>query len=172
MLKFKLDRSKRNRYFKRCINAASLIYNRVVEIPFTPRAKRVLELAEEESDLLGHNYIGTEHLLLGTIGVEDGIALRVLENLGVDSTKIRPLVVRMLGENTQVSNASVSSPRDLLDRLRRQDSIAAVEDREIIELLRSIAQNTSAIVQSLNTLNQNMTVLCGRVEQIEGKLSS
>ena len=52
-----------------------------VEIPFTPRAKRVLELALEEARQLGHNYIGTEHLLLGLLREGEGVAARVLENL-------------------------------------------------------------------------------------------
>ena len=60
-----------------------------VEIPFTPRAKRVLELSLEEARTLGHNYIGTEHLLLGLLREGEGVAARVLENLGADPTKIR-----------------------------------------------------------------------------------
>ena len=60
-----------------------------VEIPFTPRAKRVLELSLEEARQLGHNYIGTEHLLLGLIREGEGVAARVLENLGVDLAKVR-----------------------------------------------------------------------------------
>jgi len=55
-----------------------------VKIPFTPRAKRVLELSLEEAHQLGHNYIGTEHLLLGLIEEGEGVAAKVLENLGVD----------------------------------------------------------------------------------------
>lgn len=69
-----------------------------VEIPFTPRAKRVLELSLEEARQLGHNYIGTEHLLLGLIREGEGVAARVLENLGVDLGKVRTQVIRMLGE--------------------------------------------------------------------------
>ncbi|MFB2894465.1 ATP-dependent Clp protease ATP-binding subunit [Aerosakkonemataceae cyanobacterium BLCC-F50] len=74
-----------------------------VEIPFTPRAKRVLELSLEEARQLGHNYIGTEHLLLGLIREGEGVAARVLENLGVDLSKVRTQVIRMLGENTEVT---------------------------------------------------------------------
>ena len=59
------------------------------EIPFTPRAKRVLELSLEEAHQLGHNYIGTEHLLLATESEVESIALHVLENYGVDVQKIR-----------------------------------------------------------------------------------
>ena len=75
-----------------------------VEIPFTPRAKRVLELSLEEARQLGHNYIGTEHLLLGLIRDGEGVAARVLENLGVDLAKVRTQVIRMLGETAEVSS--------------------------------------------------------------------
>jgi ATP-dependent Clp protease ATP-binding subunit ClpC len=77
-----------------------------VEIPFTPRAKRVLELSLEEARQLGHNYIGTEHLLLGLIREGEGVAARVLENLGVDLSKVRTQVIRMLGETAEVSSGS------------------------------------------------------------------
>ncbi|XP_059641275.1 ATP-dependent Clp protease ATP-binding subunit ClpA homolog CD4B, chloroplastic [Cornus florida] len=70
-----------------------------VEIPFTPRAKRVLELSLEEARQLGHNYIGSEHLLLGLLREGEGVAARVLENLGADPSTIRTQVIRMVGEN-------------------------------------------------------------------------
>merc|ERR1719331_1188484 len=72
-----------------------------VEIPFTPRAKRVLELSLEEARQLGHSYIGTEHLLLGLLREGEGVAARVLEGLGVDQGKIRTQVVRMVGESQE-----------------------------------------------------------------------
>ncbi|MDO5306785.1 MAG: ATP-dependent Clp protease ATP-binding subunit [bacterium] len=78
-----------------------------VEIPFTPRAKRVLELSWDEARQLGHNYIGTEHLLLGLIREGEGVAARVLENLGVDLNKIRSNVVKMLGDSKPQGTASV-----------------------------------------------------------------
>ncbi len=80
-----------------------------VEIPFTPRAKRVLELSLEEARQLGHNYIGTEHLLLGLIREGEGVAARVLENLGIDLTKVRTQVIRMLGETAEVGSGGSSS---------------------------------------------------------------
>ncbi len=79
-----------------------------VEIPFTPRAKRVLELSLEEARQLGHNYIGTEHLLLGLIREGEGVAARVLENLGVDLAKVRTQVIRMLGESAEVASGGGS----------------------------------------------------------------
>jgi len=72
-----------------------------VEIPFTPRAKRVLELSLEEARQLGHNYIGTEHILLGLLREGEGVAARVLETLGADPAKIRTQVIRMVGESQE-----------------------------------------------------------------------
>jgi ATP-dependent Clp protease ATP-binding subunit ClpC len=68
------------------------------EIPFTPRAKKVLELAVEEAQNMGHNYVGTEHLLLGLIREEEGVAARVLENIGVRLDVVREEVISLLGE--------------------------------------------------------------------------
>jgi len=70
------------------------------EIPFTPRAKRVLELAIEEARLLGHNYVGTEHLLLGLIREGEGVAAQVLSDLGVDRKRVREEVLKLLGPST------------------------------------------------------------------------
>lgn len=69
-----------------------------VEIPFTPRSKRVLELSLEESRSFGQDYVGTEHLLLGLIRDGEGVAARVLLNLGVDSKEVRAKVIEMLSE--------------------------------------------------------------------------
>ncbi|CAD5990454.1 ATP-dependent Clp protease ATP-binding subunit ClpA homolog [Planktothrix tepida] len=69
------------------------------EIPFTPRAKRILEFSLEESRQLGHNYIGTEHLLLGLIREEEGVAVRVLENLKVNFSRIRKQVLLILNRS-------------------------------------------------------------------------
>ena len=84
-----------------------------VEIPFTPRAKRVLELSLEEARQLGHNYIGTEHLLLGLIREGEGVAARVLENLSIDLTKVRTQVIRMLGETAEVGSGANSTKGNL-----------------------------------------------------------
>jgi ATP-dependent Clp protease ATP-binding subunit ClpC len=78
-----------------------------VEIPFTPRAKRVLEMSLEEARQLGHNYIGTEHILLGLLREGEGVAARVLETLGADPAKIRTQVIRMVGESQEPVGAGV-----------------------------------------------------------------
>ncbi|CAM8974919.1 unnamed protein product [Rhodiola kirilowii] len=70
------------------------------KIPFTPRAKRVLELSLEEARQLGHNYIGSEHLLLGLLCEGEGVAARVLENLGADAATIRTQVIRMVSDSS------------------------------------------------------------------------
>ena len=65
-------------------------------IPFTPRAKKVLELSLRESQQMGHNYIGTEHILLGLIRQGDGTAARVLAGLGADLSGVRAQVLQLL----------------------------------------------------------------------------
>lgn len=81
-----------------------------VEIPFTPRAKRVLELAWDEARQLGHNYIGTEHLLLGLIREGEGVAAKVLESLNVDISRVRSNILRMLSESGTVASGVGAGP--------------------------------------------------------------
>ncbi len=70
------------------------------DIPFTPKAKKVIELAMDEARRLGHNYIGTEHLLLGLIKEGEGVASHVLMNVGLDLNKVRAEVIKLLGSST------------------------------------------------------------------------
>jgi len=74
----------------------------VGEVGLTPRAKRVIELAIDEARRLGHNYIGTEHLLLGLVREGEGIAAGVLESLGVNLDKVRHEVIRVLSQSSSV----------------------------------------------------------------------
>ncbi len=80
------------------------------QLPFTPRAKKVLELALEEAQNLGHSYIGTEHLLLGLIRESDGPAAHVLQNLNVKPEEVRDEVVELLG--TDAPAAAGKSPEE------------------------------------------------------------
>ena len=74
-------------------------------IPFTPRAKKVLELSLREALQLGHNYIGTEHILLGLIREGEGVAAQVLQKLGADLPKVRQTVIQLLsGVQTEESS--------------------------------------------------------------------
>ncbi|CAN1273642.1 Chaperone protein ClpC1, chloroplastic [Linum perenne] len=83
-----------------------------VEILFTPGAKRVLELSLEEARQLGHNYIGSEHLLLGLLREGEGLAALVLENLGADASNIRTQVIHMVGESNEVTANIGPNTRD------------------------------------------------------------
>lgn len=67
------------------------------DLPFTPKAKKVIELAMDEARALGHNYIGTEHLLLGLIREGEGVASQVLMNMGLELEKVREEVMNLLG---------------------------------------------------------------------------
>ena len=97
-----------------------------VEIPFTPRARRVLELSLEEARKLGHDYIGTEHLLLGMIREGEGVAARVMEIMGAELPKIRTAVIRMLAETADIQTPaptdtpSGSTSRDRKNKLNIQ----------------------------------------------------
>ncbi|WP_037343109.1 Clp protease N-terminal domain-containing protein, partial [Saccharopolyspora rectivirgula] len=75
-------------------------------IPFTPRAKKVLELSLREALQLGHNYIGTEHILLGLIREGEGVAAQVLVKLGADLNRVRQQVLQLL------SSAEVEEPEE------------------------------------------------------------
>jgi len=77
----------------------------VGEVGLTPRAKRVIELAIDEARRLGHNYIGTEHLLLGLVREGEGIAAGVLESLGVNLDKVRHEVIRVLSQSSAAGPA-------------------------------------------------------------------
>src|SRR5688572_32067015 len=79
------------------------------QLPFTPRAKKVLELAVEEASNLGHNYIGTEHLLLGLIRENEGVAAQVLLNLGLKLEDVREEVLEFLGADSGEEEEEESS---------------------------------------------------------------
>ena len=138
-----------------------------VEIPFTPRAKRVLELSWDEARQLGHNYIGTEHLLLGLIREGEGVAARVLENLGVDLNKIRTNVVKMLGESKSqavTSGGSSSSTASKvktpsLDEYGTDLTLAASEMR--LDPVVGREKEIERVIQILARRTKNNPVLLG-----------
>ena len=140
-----------------------------VEIPFTPRAKRVLELSWDEARQLGHNYIGTEHLLLGLCREGEGVAAKVLEKLGVDLNKVRSNVVKMLGESkpqTVSSGASSSSSTTggktktpSLDEFGRDLTLAAQELR--LDPVVGREKEIERVIQILARRTKNNPVLIG-----------
>ncbi|MDR5696810.1 MAG: Clp protease N-terminal domain-containing protein, partial [Armatimonadota bacterium] len=121
------------------------------EVAFTPRAKKVLELALDEARRLGHNYIGTEHLLLGLIREGEGVAARVLEAMGADLERVRAQVVYLLGEEGTSSYPKASSKTPTLDefgrdltKMARENKLDPVigRDREIERVIQVLSRRT------------------------------
>jgi ATP-dependent Clp protease ATP-binding subunit ClpA len=131
-------------------------------IPFSPRAKKVLELSLREAKQLGHNYIGTEHILLGLIREGEGVAAQVLVRLGADLSRVRQQVIQLLSGDAGTEEAGARTrlvrmtvPDDLLEaqeqfaQVRRQkqaaidaedfDRAAALRDQEQ-QLLRRLVE--------------------------------
>jgi ATP-dependent Clp protease ATP-binding subunit ClpC len=131
------------------------------EIPFTPRAKRVLELSVDEARQLGHNYVGTEHLLLGLIREGEGVAARVLLELGVDRKKVREETLKLLGGTPSVSQpereGKVETPalnqfgRDLT-ALAREAKLDPIIGRE---------SEIERVIQVLSRRKKNNPILIG-----------
>ena len=139
-----------------------------VEIPFTPRAKRVLGLAWDEARQLGHNYIGTEHLLLALIRETEGVAAKVLENLGVDLNKVRNSVIKMLGETkpmesntaTAATGATGSKAKTpSLDEYGTDLTLAAQEQR--LDPVVGRQKEIERVIQILARRTKNNPVLLG-----------
>ncbi|MGA8534929.1 MAG: ATP-dependent Clp protease ATP-binding subunit [Candidatus Tumulicola sp.] len=128
------------------------------EMVFTPRAKRVIELAFEEARQLNHNYIGTEHLLLGLIREGEGVAARVLTNLGVDPAKVRVQTTSLLGAEGQTPAPKGKSKTPTLDaygrdltQLARDNKLDPVigrnnEIERVIQILSRRTKNNPALI--------------------------
>ena len=134
------------------------------EIPFTPRAKKVLELAVEEAQNFGHTYVGTEHLLLGLLREEEGIAARVLENLGVRINEVREEVAALLGEtgetvgeNHSTSKTKTKTPN--LDEFGR-DLTALARDGKLDPVI-GRDEEIERLIQILSRRTKNNPVLIG-----------
>jgi len=131
------------------------------DIPFTPRAKKALELAAEEARSLGHNYIGTEHLLLGLIREGEGVASQVLLNLGLDLERVRNEVMELLGsalpgfggaQPTKTKTPALDAfGRDLI-ALAKENKLDPVIDRK---------GEIERVIQILSRRTKNNPVLLG-----------
>jgi ATP-dependent Clp protease ATP-binding subunit ClpC len=143
------------------------------QIPFTPRAKKVLELALREALSLGHNYIGTEHILLGLVRENEGVAARILLDFDADSEKIRNEVIRMLSGPSgrrQGSGASSGQPgaqgsgegkksSKLLDQFGRNLTKLAAEGK--LDPVVGRETEIERIMQILSRRTKNNPVLIG-----------
>ena len=136
------------------------------QIPFTPRAKKVLELALREALSLGHNYIGTEHILLGLVRENEGVAARILLDFDADSEKIRNEVIRMLsgpGGRRQGGGAAGTGEgkksSKLLDQFGR--NLTKLADEGKLDPVIGRETEIERIMQILSRRNKNNPVLLG-----------
>jgi len=135
-------------------------------IPFTPRAKKVLELSLREALQLGHNYIGTEHILLGLIREGEGVAAQVLLNLGADLEKVRSAVLQLLsgyyGKQTEPAEerrGSRGGEGSLLDEFGRNLTEAAMGGK--LDPVVGRGQEIERVMQILSRRTKNNPVLIG-----------
>ena len=99
------------------------------EIPFTPRAKRVLEMAVHEGKDLGQNFVGTEHILLALIGESDGVAMRTLDKLNVDISKLRNLILAYIEENQEeILRPLTQAEKFLIDREKKGSQTPTLDE--------------------------------------------
>jgi ATP-dependent Clp protease ATP-binding subunit ClpC len=138
------------------------------QIPFTPRAKKVLELALREALSLGHNYIGTEHILLGLVRENEGVAARILLDFDADSDKIRNEVIRMLsgpggrrqaGGGGGPAEGSGKKSSKLLDQFGRNLTKLAEEGK--LDPVIGRETEIERIMQILSRRTKNNPVLLG-----------
>ena len=134
----------------------------VGEVGLTPRAKRVIELAIDEARRLGHNYIGTEHLLLGLVREGEGIAAGVLESLGVNLDKVRHEVIRVLSQSSSATPAQETkrtSKTPTIDQLgiNLTDAVRAGKIDPIIGREKEIER----VIQILSRRTKNNPALIG-----------
>jgi ATP-dependent Clp protease ATP-binding subunit ClpC len=129
------------------------------EMVFTPRAKRVIELAFEEARQLNHNYIGTEHLLLGLIREGEGVAARVLTNLGVDPAKVRVQTTSLLGAEGQPPAPKGKSKTPTLDAYGR-DLTTLARDNKLDPVI-GRASEIERVIQILSRRTKNNPALIG-----------
>jgi len=138
------------------------------QLPFTPRAKKVLELAYEEASNLGHNYIGTEHLLLGLIREQEGIAAQVLQNIKVRLEDVREEVLELLGADPQQGEEEDAEPVAPTNSKSKTPALDAF-GRDLTELARENkldpvigrANEIERIMQILSRRTKNNPVLIG-----------
>ena len=132
------------------------------DIPFTPKAKKVIELAMDEARSLGHNYIGTEHLLLGLIREGEGVASQVLLNLGLDLTKVRSEVMALLGSGApsqSTPSTSYKTKTPALDAFGRDLTALARENK--LDPVIGRKDEIERVIQILSRRTKNNPVLLG-----------
>ncbi|NND14557.1 MAG: AAA family ATPase, partial [Acidimicrobiia bacterium] len=140
-------------------------------IPFTPRAKKVLELSLREALQLGHNYIGTEHILLGLIREGEGVAAQVLVKLGADLHKVRQTVIHLLSgvQQEEQQSGSSSTPRERSSQQRGSSSEAGTGSAVLDQFGRNLTQlardrTLDPVIGRAREIDRVMTVLSRRTK--------
>ena len=132
-------------------------------VHYTPRAKKVIELSMDEARKLGHSYVGTEHILLGLIREGEGVAARVLNNLGVSLNKARQQVLQLLGSNETASGhqggGSTNASTPTLDSLARDLTAVAREGR--LDPVIGRSKEIQRVIEVLSRRTKNNPVLIG-----------
>ena len=131
-------------------------------IHYTPRAKKVIELSMDEARKLGHSYVGTEHILLGLIREGEGVAARVLNNLGVSLNKARQQVLQLLGSNESSGHqggASTNANTPTLDSLARD--LTAIAREGTLDPVIGRSKEIQRVIEVLSRRTKNNPVLIG-----------
>ncbi|MFZ7943150.1 MULTISPECIES: ATP-dependent protease ATP-binding subunit ClpC [Bacillaceae] len=131
-------------------------------IHYTPRAKKVIELSMDEARKLGHSYVGTEHILLGLIREGEGVAARVLNNLGVSLNKARQQVLQLLGSNDSSGHqggASATANTPTLDSLARD--LTSIAREGSLDPVIGRSKEIQRVIEVLSRRTKNNPVLIG-----------
>lgn len=131
-------------------------------VHYTPRAKKVIELSMDEARKLGHSYVGTEHILLGLIREGEGVAARVLNNLGVSLNKARQQVLQLLGSNESGGHqggASANANTPTLDSLARD--LTAIAREGSLDPVIGRSKEIQRVIEVLSRRTKNNPVLIG-----------
>ncbi|MCM3570037.1 ATP-dependent protease ATP-binding subunit ClpC [Neobacillus mesonae] len=131
-------------------------------IHYTPRAKKVIELSMDEARKLGHSYVGTEHILLGLIREGEGVAARVLNNLGVSLNKARQQVLQLLGSNESGGHqggAAANANTPTLDSLARD--LTAIAREGSLDPVIGRSKEIQRVIEVLSRRTKNNPVLIG-----------
>ncbi|HTV48078.1 MAG TPA: ATP-dependent Clp protease ATP-binding subunit [Phycisphaerae bacterium] len=128
------------------------------KLPQTPRAKKVIEYAIEEARNLGHNYVGTEHLLLGLLRERDGVAAQVLMNLGLKLEEVREEVLNLLGAGVETETSPETKEAKAKSRTPALDSFG----RDLTELAREGALDP--VIGRNNEIERVVQILCRRTK--------
>lgn len=126
-------------------------------IPFTPRAKKVLELSLREALQLGHSYIGTEHLLLGMVREGEGVGVQVLEHLGVDLLEVRRAVMGLLVEYGNVD----------LDNVAGEGEMLTPNERAVVQMAADLWDQICVTVPEGPTRDQDLNELIAPIHLIQ-----